>query len=106
MAYDVLTERVHLLSTKKGESVTSSLVNSGVGKNFFYNLRSGSSPSTEKLTKIADYFNVSVDYLLGRADALTPDFSDMDVLAEVLSRLSNEQLLDVINKATARRQEK
>ena len=36
-------------------------------------------------------------------DSSAPDFSDLDVLADALSRLSNEQLLDVINKATARR---
>lgn len=29
----------------------------------------GTTPSSEALAKIADYFNVSVDYLLGRADA-------------------------------------
>lgn len=29
-------------------------------------------PSTEALSKLADYFNVSVDYLLGRTDDPTP----------------------------------
>lgn len=32
-----------------------------------------SSPSSDKLVRIADYFNVSVDYLLGRTDAATED---------------------------------
>ena len=30
------------------------------------------SPSAEKLQKVADHFNVSVDYLLGRTDIATP----------------------------------
>lgn len=29
-------------------------------------------PSLETLTKIADFFNVSTDYLLGRTDIITP----------------------------------
>ena len=32
------------------------------------NILSGSSPSVDKIYKIADYFDVSVDYLLGRTD--------------------------------------
>ncbi|MBP1041262.1 helix-turn-helix transcriptional regulator [Vagococcus sp. BWB3-3] len=32
-----------------------------------------SSPSSDKLVRIADYFNVSVDYLLGRTDDSTED---------------------------------
>ena len=31
-------------------------------------VKSGKQPSAEKLTEIANYFNVSVDYLLGRTD--------------------------------------
>ncbi len=32
------------------------------------------SPSAEKLQKIADHFNVSVDYLLGRTDNAAPPY--------------------------------
>ena len=38
----------------------------GYSENYFYSLKSGKQPSAEKLQEIADYFNVSVDYLLGR----------------------------------------
>lgn len=34
------------------------------------------SPNSEKLTKVADYFHVSVDYLLGREDYISSNASD------------------------------
>ncbi|WP_311135014.1 helix-turn-helix domain-containing protein [Lactococcus lactis] len=36
------------------------------GENYIYNLRYSKTPNADKLALIADYFNVSVDYLLGR----------------------------------------
>lgn len=64
------------------------------------------------LASIADALDVNVDYLLGITDdpnagskiqTSAADFSNLDFLVDALSRLSNEQLLDVINRATARR---
>lgn len=43
-----------------------------------------SSPSINKITKVANYFNVSVDYLLGRTDIESPisDFiADDDIIS-------------------------
>ncbi|MDD6489160.1 MAG: helix-turn-helix transcriptional regulator [Clostridia bacterium] len=37
-----------------------------INRNFMYDLKNNKKPSVETLEKIADYFNVSVDYLLGR----------------------------------------
>lgn len=39
------------------------------GENYIYNLRYSKTPNADKLALIADYFNVSVDYLLGRDEA-------------------------------------
>ncbi len=36
-------------------------------------------PSVEMLTKIADYFHVSTDYLLGREETLTDGIASVDV---------------------------
>lgn len=41
---------------------------SGVGKDIITNMNKGSLPSCDKLAKIADYCDVSVDYLLGRTE--------------------------------------
>ena len=38
-------------------------------------------PTIEKLAKIADYFGVSADYLLGRTDMPSPDLDDITVHA-------------------------
>ena len=45
----------------------------GLNKTFLTDWKSGKAkPSADALTKIADYFNVSVDYLLGRAEIPLP----------------------------------
>ena len=38
----------------------------GLNKNFMYDLSKGKSPTVKNLTKIADYFDCSLDYLTGR----------------------------------------
>lgn len=56
------------LCDKKGVSVNKMLIDSGAGARTYYNMLAGSFPSTDKIAKIADYFKVSVDYLLGRTE--------------------------------------
>lgn len=63
--YSNIIDVIKKLSSNKGEPVTTSLVNSGVGKNFIYHINRGSAPSFEKIVKLAEYFGVSTDYLLG-----------------------------------------
>lgn len=68
MTYEKLINNIELLSAEKGVNKTTALVESGVGKNFIYNLNKGSAPSTGKIQQLAEYFGVSTDYLLGRTD--------------------------------------
>lgn len=51
------------------------------------------SPDTETLQRIANYFNVSVDYLLGRTDALTTnnEFDPMDEINHLLKKYNIDQ---------------
>ena len=55
------------------------------------------SPSTQKLQMVADYFNVSTDYLLGRTP--TPQFTKRDerdvqkILTDMTEGLSNDSSL-------------
>lgn len=43
-----------------------------------------SKPSLEAVSKIADYFNVSVDYLLGKTDNPTPPNADAPETSELV----------------------
>lgn len=66
-----LFERIKLLSTERGKNVKDVAVELGYGENYFYSFNSGKKPSSDKLEAIADYFNVSTDYLLGRTNQRT-----------------------------------
>lgn len=58
-------ERVKELSEKQGKSLQRVSEDLGFSSNYFYRIKK-QQPTAEKLALIADYFNVSVDYLLGR----------------------------------------
>lgn len=60
-------DRIKELARKQGISINKLEENLGYSRNTIYNLKS-SKPSAERLQQIADYFNVSTDYLLGRTD--------------------------------------
>lgn len=63
-----ISERIKELADKQGKSLQKVSEDLGFGVNYLYRLKN-QQPTAEKLTLIADYFNVSVDYLLGRAEA-------------------------------------
>lgn len=58
-------ERVKELSEKQGKSLQRVSEELGFSSNYFYRMKN-QQPTAEKLIKLADYFNVSVDYLLDR----------------------------------------
>lgn len=60
-------DRIKELAKKQGLSINSLEEKLGYSRNTIYNLKN-SKPSTERISEIADYFNVSTDYLLGRTD--------------------------------------
>lgn len=62
-----LYERISHLSKKQGLSVFDLAEKLGLSRNSVYSWKK-SSPKAETLEKVADYFNVSVDYLLGRTE--------------------------------------
>ena len=65
MNTDIVVERIELLAKNNGISKTKALTLSGAGKDLIANIKKGQTPSIAKLQKIAEYFSVSVDYLLG-----------------------------------------
>ncbi|MBP3760871.1 MAG: helix-turn-helix domain-containing protein [Ruminococcus sp.] len=60
----------------------------GVSSAAIANWKTGSIPNGETLMKIADYFHVSVDYLLGRADESTTSREENNHIQPNLSDLS------------------
>ena len=70
-----LLTRIDLLCEKKGISPTTAFTESGVGKNFKSNLKTAS-PSLGKLTMLAHYFHVSVEYLTGQCETPTSPMSE------------------------------
>lgn len=69
-------ERIKYLSDKQKISLKSLASKLGFSENYFYNMKNAkSSPSSDMLEKVADYFHVSVDYLLGREEKSEKQFS-------------------------------
>lgn len=60
-------EKVRTLCKNRGISLNTLEEHLGLGKNSLYSLKI-KVPSADRLALIADYFGVSVDYLLGRDD--------------------------------------
>ncbi|WBX80160.1 helix-turn-helix transcriptional regulator [Virgibacillus salarius] len=60
-------DRLKKLCDEQGISVNKLEENIGLGKNTLYSWKK-KIPTGSNLTRVADYFDVSVDYLLGRTD--------------------------------------
>ena len=114
---DVLLKRIDELSADRGINRTTAFEQSGVGKNFKSNL-SIAKPSIGKITQLANYFEVPVDYLIGKTDDPSPQqkkpaaISDelweamqnnprALALLELLLKMSPEQM-DAIEKVIGR----
>ncbi|EPI2195111.1 helix-turn-helix domain-containing protein [Enterococcus faecalis] len=91
-----LLERIKELCKKRSISVSRLEEELGFPKNTIYQWKNRT-PGTDKLSIVADYFGVTIDYLLGRTD--TPQFSaknERDVqkmLSEMKDGLTNKHTL-------------
>ena len=88
-----LVEKIRALARQRDLSLPQLEQELGLGNGTISRWRS-SSPNTEKLQKIADYFNVSMDYLLGRKQYLTQKdekdiAKDLDSIMEKLTSGEN-----------------
>ncbi len=64
----IIEERIMSIADKMGLSKNKLLINAHLGKSFFDNMKKGQVPSVEKLHTMADYLDVSIDYLVGRTN--------------------------------------
>ncbi|EGP5244449.1 helix-turn-helix domain-containing protein [Enterococcus faecium] len=93
-------ERIKELAKKQGKSLNKVEEDLGYGKNVLYRLKN-SNPSTERLQEIADYFDVSVDYLLGREEKEIPKHVDLSEDDTVFSFDGKEISKETMRKAIA-----
>ncbi|HAQ1444148.1 TPA: helix-turn-helix transcriptional regulator [Enterococcus faecium] len=93
-------ERIKELAKKQGKSLNKVEEDLGYGKNVLYRLKN-SNPSTERLQEIADYFDVSVDYLLGREEKEPPKHVDLSENDTVFSFDGKEISKETMRKAIA-----
>lgn len=63
-----LIDTISFMCSKKNISANKMLLECNLNKSVLDNLKKGSIPSVDKVMKIADYFKISVDYLLGRTN--------------------------------------
>ncbi|WP_375180088.1 helix-turn-helix domain-containing protein [Enterococcus rotai] len=63
----MLFDRVKLLSEKRGKTLQEVALELGISVNALYKWRH-QNPKVDTIQKAADYFQVSVDYLLGRTE--------------------------------------
>lgn len=73
----MLFERVKFLSDKKGKNLKEVALDLGLSENAFYKWKT-QSPKVENVKLVADYFDVSTDYLLGLTDDISPKKADQD----------------------------
>lgn len=78
-------ERIKKLAKERSKSLRQVTFDLGFGENYLYSLKNGKRPGTETLEKLADYFHVSVDYLLGREKEDNTDKDIDEALDEAMS---------------------
>ena len=89
------SSRLRLLRKNRNINQTRLAEMLGYGYTAIANYESGrNEPSLGDLCRIADYFDVSTDYLLGRTDDMYSHRS-----LELHSRLKNTSFLDMLNAA-------
>ena len=91
-------DTIQELSERRGKSLRQVTNDLKFSENYLYSLKT-KTPNGANLEKLADYFNVSVDYLLGRAEA-KPVNEPID-LAEVANS-DDDAIFDSILSAGGR----
>ena len=100
--------RILELASKKNMTANAVAVKCGLQSNSFTKWKSGTQkPSLEALTKIADYFNVSLDFLVGREQKI---FSNIQAELNYEIEKANEHVriitLEFIKKLNTGREQK
>lgn len=77
----------------------------GISSGLITKWKHGATPNTDALLKIADYFNVSVDYLLGRTDAGTEINSNNTITGNYNVFGNNNSQISIKDELSSQEQE-
>lgn len=100
-------KRFQELCREKGVTKYKVSTDLNIGNSTIYGWEKGQQPTADKLIKLADYFEVSTDYLLGRANDIgiiqtNANLSKIEnKLLQIFSQLSNDEQFEVIGFALA-----
>jgi transcriptional regulator with XRE-family HTH domain len=71
-------ERIKELARNRNMNVKQLALELGLNETYFYGLNRGKSPTAKNLQKVADFFDVTTDYLLGISD-VKPQVNKFDL---------------------------
>lgn len=74
-------EKIKKLAQRRGFNLKKVSSDLGFSENYFYTIKQGAQIPADRLTKVADYFGVSTDYLLGRVEKENETVSREDELS-------------------------
>ena len=99
---EIIEQRIVYIAKKLGISKNKLLINAELGKGLFDTMKKGQVPSVEKIHKIADYLDISVDFILGRTETTRvvniPD-KIIDIITEEYNKNPKEFISDGFIKA-------
>ena len=84
-------EKLQELAKSTGKSFNQIENDLNYSKNTLYHYRK-TNPTQDRLLELADYFNVSVDYLLGRENVPNSDYSDEENELIAAFRMEREDM--------------
>jgi transcriptional regulator with XRE-family HTH domain len=100
-----LFERIKLLANQRNKNVKEVALELGFSENLFYRWKQ-TEPKAKDLEKVAKYFDVNVDYLLGRTinpnpleteeDNIPPEFFMIQRKSKRLSQKDQQRLLKIM----------
>ncbi len=96
-----LYEKIKLLASEKKMSIRQLEETLGFGNGVINRWRKNT-PGSDKLKKVADYFNISVDYLLGRTDNPNSNNLEEDEITTFF-RVNTEDLTESEKRSAQRR---
>lgn len=81
---NVLYQRIKQLCSRKGITISKLESDLGFGNSSIKKWEKNSSPSIDKIVKVSTYFDVSIDYLMGRTDiesSMSEIIGDEDIIS-------------------------